>query len=55
MAIGRPIPVNRMAKDDPRFDAEVDRVHRLFVTGMVDVYEKCKGKFGWATVPLCVE
>ena len=55
VAIGKPIEVKQMSREDEGFDAEVDRLHTLFLEGMQDAFNKCKGIYGWDDMPLSIE
>ena len=44
-----------MAADDPNFEAEVDRLHALFLAGMEELFDTFKGIYGWENMPLQIE
>lgn len=52
-AVGKAIPVKKVAKDDPAFDAEVDRVHALVISQLADMYARWAPEFG-ETRPLVI-
>ncbi|KAG1673426.1 hypothetical protein FOA52_002191 [Chlamydomonas sp. UWO 241] len=52
MVTGKAIKVTKTAKDDPGFDAEVDRVHALVVSELQALYDRHKAEYGWANRPL---
>ena len=55
VAIGRPIEVQQMSKQDPGFDEEAKRLHGLFLAGMEEAFHTCKGLYGWTDMPLSIE
>jgi hypothetical protein len=54
MVTGCPIPVNKMAKTDPGFEAEVDRVHALVMSELQALYDRHKAEYGWKERPLVI-
>jgi hypothetical protein len=54
MVTGKAIPVKQLAKTDPGFDAEVDRVHGLVLAALQKMYDDHKAEFGWSQRPLVI-
>jgi len=60
MAVGKPIPVKKMelVKGDPEsekaYNEEVERLHKLFVEGLVGLFHKYKAQYdeSWADLPI---
>lgn len=52
MAVGRAVEVQKVARDDPGFDAAVDEAHGRFVGEMRRVYDKYAPMYGWEAHPL---
>lgn len=56
MAIGKPIPVTQMNESDDKekFHAEVERLHKLFVAGLIDTYKRNRTKYdpAWEDLPI---
>ena len=55
MVSGAPIPVPEVARDDPGFEAAVDRVHAQVVDALQALYDRHKASYGWADRPLVIE
>ncbi|KAG2486331.1 hypothetical protein HYH03_015035 [Edaphochlamys debaryana] len=53
MCVGKPIPVTRVPKDDPKFEAAVEEVHAKVVQGLAELYERHKEEYG-ETRPLVI-
>lgn len=55
MAVGVPVAVGpAMDRDDPRFDAHVEKVHAEVVEAVKRVYYKHRESYGWGDRPLVV-
>ncbi|GFH14822.1 uncharacterized protein HaLaN_10943, partial [Haematococcus lacustris] len=52
---GKPIPVPKVAKDDPEFERHVSELLDIAVKGMQDLYEKHRKEYGWPEKPLSIE
>ena len=52
---GRSIAIKKTAKDDPGFEAEVDRVHALVIKELQALYDRHKAEYGWKDRPLSIE
>eukprot|EP00877_Chromochloris_zofingiensis_P005689 jgi/Chrzof1/15120/Cz09g27290.t1_DGAT2D[v5.2] len=55
MVSGAPIPVPKVAKDSPEFEATVDKVHDQVVNALQDLYDRHKASYGWQDRPLEIE
>lgn len=55
MAIGAPIEVRQLSRDDPGFEAAVDAAHGALIRAMVDLYDRHKHEYGWGDRPLVVK
>ncbi|KAL6760872.1 diacylglycerol acyltransferase [Haematococcus lacustris] len=52
---GKPIPVPKVAKDDPEFERHVTELLDIAVKGMQDLYENHRKEYGWPEKPLSIE
>jgi 2-acylglycerol O-acyltransferase 2 len=55
MVSGKPIPVPKLAKDHPDFEATVDKVHKQVLDALQELYDRHKASYGWADRPLQIE
>lgn len=57
MVSGKAIPVERVARDDPRFHAVVDETHARVVKELQELYERNRAAYdpAWADRPLSIE
>ena len=57
MVSGKPIAVEKVARDDPRFHAVVDETHARVVKELQALYERNRAKYdpSWADRPLSIE
>ncbi|PNH06113.1 Diacylglycerol O-acyltransferase 2 [Tetrabaena socialis] len=55
MVNGRPIPVPKVARDSPDFDAEVDKLLAATIQELREMYDRHRGEYGWADRPLTIE
>lgn len=55
MVCGKPIPVPKLAKDHPDFEATVDKIHAQVVEQLQELYDRHKASVGWADRPLVIE
>ena len=55
MVVGKPIPVPKLPKDHPEFEATVDHVHRQVMVSLQEMYDRHKGTYGWQDRPLVIE
>ncbi len=46
MVCGKPIPVPKMAKDHPDFEATVDKIHAQVVEQLQELYDRHKASVG---------
>lgn len=53
--VGEPIKLKKLARTDPGFSDEVDRVHAAFVKALQDLYNEYRGTYGWADRELSIE
>lgn len=55
MVHGAPIPVPKVARDDPGFEAAVDALLGEALKGMQELYDRHRAEYGWADRPLSIE
>lgn len=57
MVSGKPVEVEKVARDDPRFAAVVDEAHARVVKALQDLYERNRATYdpSWADRPLSIE
>eukprot|EP00201_Polytomella_parva_P021181 CAMPEP_0175042594 /NCGR_PEP_ID=MMETSP0052_2-20121109/2667_1 /TAXON_ID=51329 ORGANISM="Polytomella parva, Strain SAG 63-3" /NCGR_SAMPLE_ID=MMETSP0052_2 /ASSEMBLY_ACC=CAM_ASM_000194 /LENGTH=212 /DNA_ID=CAMNT_0016305457 /DNA_START=382 /DNA_END=1020 /DNA_ORIENTATION=+ len=55
MVNGKPVPVPKIEKDDPNFNAKVDELATLVVKELQDLYDRHKAEFGWGDRILSIE
>lgn len=52
---GKPIPVPKVSRDDPKFEQHVDELLATAVQAMQDLYEAHRDEYGWTDRPLSIE
>lgn len=52
MVVGSPVPVRRVPRSDPGFEAAVEETHAAYMHSLQALYNKHKGQYGWADHPL---
>jgi 2-acylglycerol O-acyltransferase 2 len=55
MVMGKPIPVPKLPRDHPEFEATVDHIHKQVVEALQDLYDRHKASYGWGDRPLSIE
>ena len=52
-ALGKIIFVREaMSPSDPRFEQAVEEFHKRVMNGMLELYDRHKGRYGWEDRPL---
>ncbi|KAG2439722.1 hypothetical protein HYH02_010600 [Chlamydomonas schloesseri] len=54
MVCGKPVPVTRVARDDPKFEEVVDATHAAVMAALQEAYDRHKAEYGWAGRPLVI-
>jgi len=54
MVIGKAIPVQKLAADDPNFTKTVDELHGKFIESLQKLYDDNKQEYGWNDKPLVI-
>eukprot|EP00199_Chlamydomonas_sp_CCMP681_P002493 CAMPEP_0119107254 /NCGR_PEP_ID=MMETSP1180-20130426/9602_1 /TAXON_ID=3052 ORGANISM="Chlamydomonas cf sp, Strain CCMP681" /NCGR_SAMPLE_ID=MMETSP1180 /ASSEMBLY_ACC=CAM_ASM_000741 /LENGTH=335 /DNA_ID=CAMNT_0007092715 /DNA_START=5 /DNA_END=1012 /DNA_ORIENTATION=+ len=52
---GKPIPVPKVDKSDPKFNDHVDQLLAASIQGMQDLYLRHRAEYGWPDRPLSIE
>ncbi|KXZ51089.1 hypothetical protein GPECTOR_14g72 [Gonium pectorale] len=55
MVNSKPIPVPKVPRDSPDFDAEVDKLLGATIKELGEMYDRHRGEYGWANRPLSIE
>jgi 2-acylglycerol O-acyltransferase 2 len=52
MATGALVPVRRLPRGHPDFEAAVDEAHAAYMAALADLYSRRRAQYGWADRPL---
>jgi 2-acylglycerol O-acyltransferase 2 len=55
IVMGKAIPVPKLPRDHPEFEATVDHIHKQVVEALQDLYDRHKASYGWGDRPLSIE
>ncbi|GLC45911.1 hypothetical protein PLESTF_000711500 [Pleodorina starrii] len=54
MVCGKPIPVPRVHRDDPKYEEVVSEVHKRVIDALQKMYDDHKEEYGWKDRPLVI-
>ncbi|GIL93332.1 hypothetical protein Vretifemale_20740 [Volvox reticuliferus] len=54
MVVGKPIPVPRLPRDDPKYEEVINEVHKRVCDALQQMYDDHKAEYGWADRPLMI-